>query len=64
MEPNELSEEQKAKARACATAEELAELAKSEGIDLSEEQMRAISGGGYSEWISCSSDDCALNTAT
>ena len=64
MEPNELTEEQKAKARACSTAEELVELAKSQGIDLTEEQMKGLSGGGYSDWISCSSDDCALNTST
>ena len=45
-----LTEEQQAKARACKTPEELFELAKSEGIELSEEELEAINGGMVSGW--------------
>ncbi len=40
------TEEQMAKAKACKTPKELIELAGSEGIDLTDEQMEALSGGG------------------
>ena len=43
-----LPAEMKAKAAACKTADELVELAKSEGIELTDEQLDAISGG--SDW--------------
>ena len=42
---NEIPEELMAKARACATPEELAALAREEGIELTDEQLEAISGG-------------------
>lgn len=45
MEFNDLTEEQKAKAREAKTPEEVLALAKEEGIDLSDEQLEAISGG-------------------
>ena len=41
-----LTEEQIAKIKACNSSEELLELAKAEGVELSEEQLNAISGGG------------------
>lgn len=41
-----LSEEQIAKAKACGNSEELLKLAKVEGIELTKEQLEAISGGG------------------
>ena len=44
-----LNEELKAKVANCKSADELMELAKSEGIELTDEQMDAISGGF--EWI-------------
>ena len=60
MNYEELTQEQKAKARACASADELVALAKQEGIDLSDEQLQAISGG--SGWLSsCSTDSCSSN---
>lgn len=34
------------KARACKSADELIELAKSEGVELDDEQLEAIVGGG------------------
>ena len=40
-----LSEEQIAKVKACKNQEELLALAKEEGVELSEEQLQAVSGG-------------------
>ena len=42
------------KARACKTPEELLELVKSEGVDLSDEDLKGISGGDSWDW----DDDC------
>ena len=50
-----LSDDLKKKATECHTSEELMELAKTEGIDLTDEQLDAISGGF--EWI-CDEDTC------
>ena len=41
-----LTEEQIAKVKACKSQESLLALAKEEGIELSEEQLEAVSGGG------------------
>lgn len=43
-----LTKEQIAKVRACKSQEELLELAKTEGVELSDEQLNAISGGACS----------------
>ena len=40
-----LTEEQIAKVKACKTQEEVLALAKEEGIELTEEQLEAVSGG-------------------
>jgi len=40
-----LSDEQLVKARSCKSTSELLELAKQEGVELSEEQLAAVSGG-------------------
>ncbi len=49
-----LSEEQIAKIKACKNQEELLALAKAEGIELSDEQLEAVSGGGcFSSDIKC-----------
>ena len=56
MDLNSISEELREKALACKTTDELLELAKSEGINLSEEQPKAVSGGNY-DW-SCFNDGC------
>ena len=53
MEFEKLTSEQKAKARACKTPEELLDLAKEEGYELSEEDLESISGGV--SW-SCTAD--------
>jgi len=47
-----LTEEQIAKVKACKNQQELLKMAKEEGIELTEEQLGAISGGG-----ACSSTD-------
>ena len=46
MNFEDLTEEQKAKARECKTPEELMQLAMDEDLDLTEEQLEKVSGGG------------------
>ena len=41
-----LTEEQIAKVKACDDVNDLLQLAKDEGVELNEEQLNAISGGG------------------
>lgn len=41
-----LSDEQFEKARACKTSEELLQLAMDEGVELNDDQLEAVSGGG------------------
>lgn len=43
-----LTEEQIAKVRACSDPRDLLQLAKDEGVELNDEQLNAISGGGCS----------------
>ena len=45
MEFEDLTDEQKARAMACKTADELVALAKAEGVELSDEQLDSIAGG-------------------
>ena len=47
-----LTEEQIAKVKACKNHEELLELAKKEGIELTDEQLQAVSGGGVCSAVS------------
>ena len=49
MDFNDLTEEQKAKARECKTADELVKLAKEEGIDLDDAALGIVSND-VSEW--------------
>ena len=58
MDLNNLSDEVKAKALECKTAEELLALADEEGVELSDDQLQAISGG--MDW-SCALRDCSNN---
>ena len=50
MNYKDLTPEQLDKARACKSAEELVELAKEEGVELTDEQVEFISGGGGDAW--------------
>ena len=56
MDINDLAPELMEKAKACKTIEELEELARAEGIELSDEQLAGIAGG------ICRSD-CTLHGA-
>ena len=40
-----MTDEQKARVRACKTSDELVALAKAEGVELNDEQLDAIAGG-------------------
>ena len=50
MNFEELTEDQKARARACKSPEELLELAKSEGVELGDEELEAVNAGMVSGW--------------
>ena len=56
-----LSEEQIAKLNECDSAEEILSLAKAEGVQLSDEQLEAVSGGGCfsgtEKCLECGSED-------
>ena len=58
MNFEDLTPEQKEKALACKSPEELLELAKQEGYVLSDEELEAVAGGG-SSWCSiyCGSNE-------
>lgn len=49
MDFDDLTEEQKAKARACKTPADFVSLAQEEGFELSLDQLEEISGGAYIE---------------
>ena len=51
MDFNTIPDELKEKARTCKTADELVALAGAEGVELSDEQLEAVSGG--LEWDEC-----------
>lgn len=61
MEHKDLTDEQKAKARACSTPEEMLALAQEEGYELSDEELEGVAGG----W-GCSShhDPCEEHDAS
>ena len=59
MDYKNLTEEQKAKIRECKTPEQMLELAREEGYELSDEQLEAVSGGGA--WASgCDDNECPM----
>ena len=51
-----LSKEQIAKVKACKNSDELLALAKAEGVELTSEQLSAISGGGACTFVSDAGD--------
>lgn len=52
MKFEDLTPEQQEKARACSSTEELIELAKAEGAELSDEELDGLAGG--SDWYCAS----------
>ena len=46
------------KLKAAKTTEELIELAKTEGLDLSDEQLQAVSGGSWYDFCTNDCTDC------
>ena len=60
MKLEDLTPEQMEKAKAMKTPEELLEFAKSEGYELSDDELSAVSGGRWSgcEAFRCESDTC------
>ena len=48
-----LTDEQVKKVKACKSQEEILELAKTEGVELNEEQLAAVSGGGCNSTRKC-----------
>ena len=63
MNYEDLTPEQMEKARACKTADELIALAKQEGMELSDDDLDAISGGAWYEGDPICSDfrRCTIN---
>ena len=55
MNFEDLTPEQQEKARACKTPEEILALAKDEGYELSEAELKTVAAG---RWISCPIRDC------
>ena len=56
MDFKDLTPEQREKAMACESAEELVKLAEEFGVVLSEEQLDALSGGF--DWGDCKNNKC------
>ena len=64
MDIKDLTEEQIEKAKACKTAEEFFALAKEEGIELSEEELDAMSGGVNWDCLLYNEDCADFNPCT
>lgn len=60
---NELSEEQQERARNMRTVEEILDFAKGEGYSLTDDELEALSGGGWGEPL-CSEHCGYYNSAT
>ena len=53
MDFKDLTSEQIEKAKACETTEDLVELARAEGMELSDDQLDAIAGGDNEWYCGC-----------
>ena len=58
MKSMNLTPEQKEKAKACTTSEELIALAQEEGLDLSDEQLESVAGGDWGKSCDSYDDPC------
>ena len=58
MDLNALTAEQRAKAKACTTAEELKALVAEEGLELTDDQLDAVAGGGDEWYEMCTTKEC------
>ena len=56
MNPNELTDEQKAKLRSCKDTAELQSMLSEMGIELTDEQLDSVAGGD--KWDQCSKLRC------
>ena len=56
--PEDITAEQIAKVKACKSAEDILALAKEEGVEITEEQLDAISGGGALSWVGANVPKC------
>ena len=56
-----LTEEQIAKLKECKSQEEILQLAKAEGVELSDEDLEGIAGGV--DWLSCTAVNCGPGIA-
>lgn len=65
MDLDELSPELKEKVKACKTKEELVAVLKTEGVELAEEQLEALSGGADCQegWVEPVQDDVETTIA-
>ena len=54
MEFENLTPEQREKAKACKSAEEILALAKEEGYEISDDELESVSGGDWDCWSICS----------
>lgn len=59
MDLEDLSQDLKMKVLACKTPEELLELARAEGYELSDEELAAVAGGTRGNTWICPSRECA-----
>ena len=56
--PEDITAEQIAKVKACKSAEDILALAKEEGVEITEEQLDAISGGNALGWVGSHVPQC------
>ena len=56
MKPEELTEEQKTKLKSCKNTDELMSMLGTMGIELTDEQLDAVAGGG--SWGGCEGYNC------
>ena len=53
MNPNNLTDEQKAKLKSCKDSAELQSMLNNMGVELTDEQLEAAAGGNPEDWEKC-----------